>query len=670
MKREEAKSRIEQLSVEISKHNHSYYILNTPTVTDFQFDIMLSELEQLEKLFPEFDSVNSPTKRVGSDLSNSFKEATHAYPMLSLSNTYSEEEVADFDGRVGKLTDKSIEYCCELKYDGTSISLTYEKGELVQAVTRGDGVKGDDVTVNVRTIDSVPLKLQGDDYPDKMIVRGEIVLSFKRFEEINAERRAAVEVPFANTRNAAAGTLKLHDSREVARRGLDAYFYYVFSEDLDIDGHFESVKKLREWGFKVSDDTIKCKTLDEIYTFLKEWDVERDNLPVPTDGVVIKVNSKELQQQMGTTSKSPRWAIAYKFKAERVSTELISVSYQLGRTGAVTPVANLKPVQIAGTTVSRASLHNADIIENLDLHNGDTVYVEKGGEIIPKIVGVETSLREANADKVIFIDRCPECDSELKRYGEESAHYCPNSSGCSPQIRSRIEHFVGRTAMDIEWLGKETIAQFYNLGILSSISDIYRLPSTIDSVELTSFKERSRENLLRAIEESIKQPFEKVLFGLGIRHIGATAAKRLVRKVGSIDKLMSMSVDEVEEIDSIGEKMALSLRAHFANETNREEIEFLKSCGLNFEEEIELVSDENLKLKGVSIVISGNFGSAQRRKELGAIVEANGGKLSSSISSKTSYLLAGAKIGPAKLTKAEKLNIPIIDEVKFLSMIE
>jgi len=669
MTSEKTRKRILELREELEQHNYNYYVLNQPTIGDETFDHLMNELIELEKEAPELNDPNSPSQRVGSDINQQFTQVRHTYPMLSLSNTYSESEVQEFDQRTRKLVDEPFTYVCELKFDGTSISITYENGQLVRAVTRGDGVQGDDVTANVKTIRSVPLKLKGD-YPEKFEIRGEVLMPFASFEKLNEARSEAGEAPFANPRNVASGTLKLQNSSEVAKRNLDAIFYYVLGDNLPSDGHLELLEKAKKWGFKVSEHTRACKTVDEIFDFLHYWDEERKNLPVATDGVVIKVNSRRIQEEMGYTAKSPRWAIAYKFKAERLATRLKAVTYQVGRTGAVTPVANLEPILLAGTIVKRASLHNADIIANLDLHIDDQVYVEKGGEIIPKIVGVDTSSRKKDAARVEFITNCPECGTELKRTEGEAAYYCPNENGCPPQLKGKLEHFCSRGAMDIEGLGKETIRLFFDKGLLTDVASIYDLPEKQGQIlALDFFQEKSVNNLVNGIEKSKQQPFEKVLFGLGIRFIGETAAKKIVRAFGSIEKLEDASLEELIAVDEIGEKMAQSLRNYFDDEKNRILIQQLRKAGLTMEvDEDSLPTSE--KLKGLTFVISGNFGTSQRRKELGELVEQNGGKNAGSITGKTDYLLAGDKMGPSKREKAEKLKIPIIDEPEFLKMIE
>lgn len=667
MEREEAYRKINELRKELEDHNYKYYVLAQPEISDYDFDMKLRELERLETEFPEFADPYSPTQRVGSDISKAFEQVEHRYPMLSLSNAYSEGEIADFDNRIRKLIEVDFEYVCELKFDGSSISLLYENGKLVRAVTRGDGVKGDDVTSNVRTIRSIPLVLRGTDYPEVFEIRGEIVLPFQVFEELNKQREEAGEPLFANPRNAAAGTLKMQNPAIVASRKLDAYFYSLMGDYLPADGHYQNLKKAGKWGFKISDATQLCSNLDEVFKYLHKWDVERHKVPVATDGVVIKVNSRRLQEELGFTAKSPRWAVAYKFKAESAATILNSVSYQVGRTGAVTPVANLEPVQIAGTVVKRASLHNADIIKNLDLHLGDTVFVEKGGEIIPKITGVDAAKRHPMALPVEFIEDCPECGTPLVRNEGEAAHYCPNETGCPPQIKGKMEHFVSRKAMDIDGLGQETIELLYNQGLANSIADLYLLKKEQLST-LERMGEKSAQRILDGLEESKKAPFERVLFALGIRYVGETVAKKLAKEVHSIDNLRQKTKEELTEIDEIGDRIAESILDFFSKPEHIEMIEFLKNKGLQFQVSGELLRIRTEKLKGLSIVISGTF-EKHSRDELKQMIEQNGGKNVGSISKKTNYVLAGENMGPSKFEKAEKLGIPIISEEEFLKML-
>lgn len=663
---ENVRQQIEALRAELNQHNYNYYVLSQPTISDYEFDMKMHELQNLEMAHPELFDPNSPTVRVGSDVTKEFRQVAHRYPMLSLGNTYSEGDVADFYERVRKGLSEDFEIVCELKYDGTSISLTYEDGKLVQAVTRGDGEKGDDVTANVRTIRSIPLSLQGN-YPPLFEVRGEILMPWSVFEQLNKEREAQEEALFANPRNAASGTIKLQDSKEVAKRKLDAYLYYLLGEELPNNVHSQNMEAIRSWGFKVSDAMKVCKTLPEIFDFIKYWDVERKKLPVATDGIVLKVNSLRQQQELGFTAKSPRWAIAYKFQAERACTRLNEVTYQVGRTGAVTPVANLEPVLLAGTVVKRASLHNADIINGLDLHVGDMVYVEKGGEIIPKIVGVNTDMRNSSlGEKVEFIKVCPECGTPLVRVEGEAAHYCPNESGCPTLRKGKIEHFVCRKAMNIN-MGSETVDLLYEKGMLKSSADLYELKHS-DLASLERWGDKSASNLVASIADSVKVPFDRVLFALGIRYVGATVAKKLAAAMGSIEKLEQATFDELVAIDEIGDVIANSVLQFFRKEENRELVARLKAYGLQFqnsEEEQEVKGDA---LAGLSIIISGTF-ERHSRDELKQLIEQYGGKNVSSISSKTDYLLAGANIGPAKLEKAQKLNVKFLTESEFEQMI-
>ncbi|MDU1904020.1 MAG: NAD-dependent DNA ligase LigA [Dysgonomonas sp.] len=663
------RQRIEKLREELNMHNYNYYVLSNPTISDFEFDQKMKELTELEELHPEYADPNSPTLRVGSDLTKSFKQVEHRHPMLSLSNTYSEDEIQDFYDRVKKDLNDDFEIVCELKYDGTSISLTYIDGKLTQAVTRGDGVRGDDITANVKTIRSIPLTLRGDDYPAEFEIRGEIFMPWKVFEALNKERAEQEENLFANPRNATSGTLKLQDPKVVASRKLDAYLYYLLGENLPEKGHYENLMKAREWGFKISDATKKCSTIEEVFDFIKYWDVERKNLPVATDGVVLKVNSLLQQKNLGFTSKFPRWAIAYKFQAEQEITELQSVSYQVGRTGAITPVANLKPVQLSGTIVKRASLYNADAINALDLHIGDLVYVEKGGEIIPKITKVNIDARKPGSEKVEFITECPECGTKLVRDEGEAVYYCPNYMGCPPQIKGRIEHFVTRKAMNIN-AGSETIEHLYNAGLLphKNITDLYTLDWT-EVARLERWAEKSAKNLIKSVEDSKQVPYPRVLYALGIRYVGETVAKKVASAFPNINLLMNATVEELTEVDEIGERIAVSIVDYFQKEENREIITKLQEFGLQFEQSADILSQQTNKLDGATIVISGTF-EKHSRDEYKALIEINGGKNSGSISSKTNYLLAGANMGPAKLEKAEKLKITILSEDEFLKMIE
>lgn len=660
--------RIDQLREELHVHNYNYYVLNAPVISDLEFDKLMRELQDLEALHPEYYDPNSPSVRVGSDLNKNFTQVEHKYPMLSLGNTYSQAEVTEFYERVSKSLNEEFELCCEMKYDGTSISLTYEDGKLVRAVTRGDGVRGDDVTDNVKTIRSIPLVLHGEGYPKNFEIRGEILMPWNVFEELNRERELREEPLFANPRNAASGTLKSQNSAVVANRKLDAYLYYLLGDNLPHDGHYENLQEAAKWGFKISHISRKARTLQEVFDFINYWDVERKNLPVATDGIVLKVNSLRQQRNLGYTAKSPRWAIAYKFQAERALTKLEKVTYQVGRTGAVTPVANLDPVQLSGTVVRRASLHNADIIAFLDLHIGDMVYVEKGGEIIPKITGVEVSARPAGSEKVTFITHCPECGSELVRYEDEAAYYCTNETACPPQIKGKIEHFISRRAMNIEGLGPETVDLFYQEGLIHDIADLYTL-QTADICRLERMGEKSAENIIQGIERSKEVPYERVLFALGIRFVGETVAKKVAKAFRSIEALASANLDDLIHVDEIGEKIAGSIIQYFANEKNRILVERLRQSGLKLEADEEDLSGYSDKLKGMSIVISGVF-ARHSRDEYKALIEKHGGKNVGSISKKTSFILAGDNMGPSKLGKAQQLNIPIKDENEFLAMIE
>ena len=658
--------RIDQLREELHTHNYNYYVLNAPVITDQEFDHLMRELQDLEAKHPEHFDPNSPSVRVGSDLNKNFKQVEHKYPMLSLGNTYSQAEVTEFYDRVSKSLNENFEICCEMKFDGTSISLTYEHGKLVQAVTRGDGVRGDDVTDNVKTIRTIPLILHGD-YPDSFEMRGEILMPWDVFEELNRERELREEPLFANPRNAASGTLKSQNSAVVASRKLDAYLYYMLGENLPHDGHYENLMEAEKWGFKISHITKKVHSLQEIFDFINYWDVERKNLPVATDGIVLKVNSLRQQRNLGYTAKSPRWAIAYKFQAERALTRLNKVTYQVGRTGAITPVANLDPVQLSGTTVRRASLHNADIIASLDLHIGDMVYVEKGGEIIPKITGVDIDSRSADAEKVEFISHCPECGSKLIRYEDEAAFYCPNETGCPPQIKGKIEHFISRRAMNIEGLGPETVDQFYQEGLIHNVADLYSL-SADDICRLDRMGEKSSDNIIQGIARSKEVPYERVLFALGIRFVGETVAKKVAKAFRSIDALAAANLDALIHVDEIGLKIAQSIISYFADEKNRELVERLRNAGLKLEADEEDLSGHTDILQGKSIVISGVF-SRHSRDEYKELIEKHGGKNVGSISKKTSFILAGDNMGPSKLEKARSLGIAIIDENEFLSMI-
>lgn len=662
------KERILALRKQLNEHNYKYYVLNEPDITDFEFDALMRQLQQLEAQHPELADPNSPTQRVGSDLNQEFKQVAHRYPMLSLANTYNQEEVRDWYQSVQRgLQGEPFEVCCEMKYDGLSISLTYVDGQLVRGVTRGDGIHGDDVTANVKTIRCIPLVLPGTGYPHEFEIRGEILMPWKVFERLNAEREAAEEPLFANPRNAASGTLKSQNSRLVASRQLDSYLYYLLGDTLPTDGHYENLQEAARWGFKISQGMKKVKTLEEIFAYIDYWDTERKKLPVATDGIVLKVNSLRQQQRLGYTAKSPRWAIAYKFKAERALTRLEEVTYQVGRTGAITPVANMQPVQLAGTTVRRATLNNEDFIRSLDLHIADYVYVEKGGEIIPKIVGVEVDKRPADAKPVTFITHCPECGAQLVRYPGEAAYYCPNDAACPPQIKGRIEHFIARRAMNIDSLGPETVDEYFRRGLIHNIADLYDIKVT--DICAGGNKQRSALKIVKAIEASKQVPFERVVFALGIRFVGETSARLSARRMGNIDALMNASLSTLMQIDGVGEVIANSILSYFRNPTNREIVERLRACGL----QMSIVSDEAVPasnvLEGKSIVISGVF-QHHSRDEYKALIERHGGKNVSSISGKTSFILAGENMGPSKLEKAEKLGVAIVDEDTFLKMIE
>lgn len=670
------KDRILQLRRELHEHNHRYYVLNQPTISDQDFDFLLHELQELEAKHPEMYDDNSPTQRVGNDINQQFNQVEHRYPMLSLANTYNREDVQTWYTQVNKgLEGQEFEICCEMKYDGLSISLTYENGRLVRAVTRGDGVRGDDVTQNVRTIRCIPLQLPEDlsaenmagGYPETFEIRGEILLPWESFRRLNAEREESGERLFANPRNAASGTLKSQNSRVVAERGLDAYLYYLLGEQLPSDGHYENLMQCARWGFKMSEGMKKCKTLHEVMDYISYWDVERKNLPVATDGIVLKVNSLRQQQHLGYTAKSPRWAIAYKFKAERVCTPLLEVTYQVGRTGAVTPVANMAPVWLAGTTVKRATLNNEDFIRSFDLHVGDYVYVEKGGEIIPKIVGVDVSRRSADAEPVRFVTRCPECGAELVRYEGEAAHYCPNEAGCPPQIKGRIEHFIARKAMNIMTLGAETVDDYYNRGLIHNFADLYELTPQ----QITSGNENrivSAQKVVKGINDSKEVPFERVVFALGIRFVGETTARLLARHFKDMDSLANASLDQLLEVDGVGNVIAESVIRYFNDKENIEIINRLRGYGLNMKLSEQQLSDRSDTLAGKSVVISGVF-QHHSRDEYKQIIEQHGGKNVGSISGKTSFILAGANMGPSKLQKAEKLGIPVVSEDDFLEMI-
>jgi DNA ligase (NAD+) len=670
MTKPEAKKRIEELVKELEEHNHRYYVLDKPTISDFEFDKLLEELQELEKQHPEFLSPVSPSQRVGGTITKTFRTIKHRYPMLSLSNSYSEDDLLDFDRRVreglGLGEGDKVQYVCELKFDGLSIGLTYRNGQLDQAVTRGDGVQGDEVTTNVKTIRSVPLQLHGD-YPSDFEIRGEIFLPRKVFDAINKEREEIGETPLANPRNAASGTMKMQDSAVVASRKLDCYLYFILGEDLPFKTHYESLQAAKSWGFKVSEEAALLENIQGVLDYIHHWDKKRSKLPFDIDGIVVKVNDYRQQRHLGFTAKSPRWAIAYKYKAETVSTELQKITYQVGRTGAITPVANLKPVPLGGTTVKRASLHNADIIEKLDVREGDTVFVEKGGEIIPKIIGVDVSKRKAGTQPTRYITNCPECDTPLKRDEGEAVHYCPNFSGCPPQVKGRIEHFVSRKAMNIDSLGGETIEQLFEAGLIHNIADLYDLRKE-QLLPLERMAEKSATNLIAGIQASREVPFERVLYAIGIRHVGETTARKIARKVGSLEKLMTMGREELLGIDEVGEIIAESIEAYFSDPLNLKVINRLKEAGVQFEVSADQLKAGTDKLKGLTFVISGVF-TRFSREQLKEMIELNGGKSSGSISGKTSYVLAGENMGPEKLKKAQNLGVKIISEEDFAGML-
>ncbi len=662
MEKKKAKDRIEQLSKALNEHNYRYYVLAQPAISDFEYDSLMNELIELENQYPEFKDTNSPSQRIGSDINKEFEQVRHTYPMYSLSNSYSKEELADFETRIKKSIHGSIEYICELKYDGVAISITYRSGELLQAITRGDGEQGDNVTENIKTIRSIPLKLQGDDYPAEFVIRGEILLPHDGFRKLNEDKEKKGEQPFANPRNAAAGTLKLQKSSIVAKRPLDCFFYSIAGENLPYNEHYENLQKAKEWGFKISDHLTKCKTITEVFDYINYWEKARKNLKYDIDGVVIKVNSFEQQEKLGYTSKSPRWAIAYKFKAEQVETIVNSIDFQVGRTGAITPVANLQPVRLAGTIVKRASLHNEDQIKLLDVRINDTVYVEKGGEIIPKIVGINKGKRPDNASPVNFIKKCPECGTELAKI--EARHYCPNENGCPPQIKGKIEHFVSRKAMDIG-AAQATIEALYNKGLINDFSDLYFIKKE-DILQLNRFGEKSAQNLIDSIEQSKQVPFPRVLYALGIRFVGETVAKTLAQHFKSIDKLSEASYEELIQIDEIGHRIATSVKVYFQNTKNQKIIEKLKNAGV----QLSMKEEKNIKktLQGKRIVISGTF-HQYSREELKNLIESHGGKNTSSVSSYTDFLLAGENAGSRKLKQAEENNIPVISEDELLKML-
>ena len=658
---------INQLREELRRHNHNYYILDAPTISDYEFDMKLKELQALEDKYPEYYDANSPTLRVGGGVTKNFETVVHEERMYSLDNSYSKEDLLDWEKRIKKIVDGEVNYTCELKYDGASINLTYENGALVSAVTRGDGIQGDNVTTNVKTIKSVPLKLKGD-YPPKFNIRGEIVLPYDGFAKMNQERIAAGEEPYANPRNTASGSLKLQDSSEVAKRPLDCLLYSIKGDRLGIKTQFENLDKARQWGFKVPVESKLVKNIDEVLEFVNYWDEHRHDLPYETDGVVIKVNDLQQQDELGFTAKAPRWAMAYKFKAEQVATVLNEITYQVGRTGAITPVANLDPVLLAGTTVKRASLHNADQIEKLDIREGDTVFVEKGGEIIPKIVGVDFQKRGQDSQPTQYITHCPECHTKLIRKEGEAQHYCPNDKGCPPQIIGRIQHYISRKAMDIEGLGGETVALLVNEGLITNYADLYDLRKE-QVIPLERMAEKSAENLVSGIEKSKEIPFERVLFALGIRYVGETVAKKLVKHYKTIDAIVNATEEELVNVDEIGIKIAQSVKEFFASEENRILVKRLEEYGVQLEMSAEKLANQTDTLSGQTFVVSGVFEKVSRN-ELKKMIEDNGGKVSSSISSKTSYVVAGANMGPSKLEKANKLEVPIISEDDFLDMVK
>ncbi len=659
--------KINQLRDELRAHNYNYYVLDNPTISDYEFDIKLKELQALEEKHPEFYHANSPTLRVGGEVTKNFETIVHEYRMYSLDNSYSKEDLQDWETRIKKLVDGDVQYTCELKYDGASMSLTYENGSLIRALTRGDGFQGDNVTANVKTIKSVPLQLKGN-YPPKFEIRGEIVLPFDGFNKMNEERIANGEEPYRNPRNTASGSLKLQDSAEVAKRPLECLLYNIKGQNIGINTQYESLEKARAWGFKVPEASKLVNSIDEVLEFVNYWDVERHNLPYETDGVVVKVNDLQQQEELGFTSKAPRWAMAYKFKAEQVSTKLNSITYQVGRTGAITPVANLEPVELAGTTVKRASLHNADQIEKLDVRIGDEVYVEKGGEIIPKILGVDLSKRSNTSEITKYITHCPECDSELIRKEGEAQHYCPNYNGCSPQIIGRIQHYISRKAMDIEGLGGETVALLVNEGLIKNYSDLYELTKE-RVIPLERMAEKSADNLVEGIAQSINIPFERVLFALGIRYVGETVAKKLAKHYKNIDAIINATEEDLVNVDEIGIKIAESVLDFFKGEENVFIVERLKKFGVQFEISAEQQEGQTNILEGQSIVVTGVFESISRN-DLKKLIEDNGGKVSSSISSKTSFIVAGDKMGPSKKEKAEKLGVTLINESEFLQKIK
>ncbi len=667
MSHEQIQQQIDYLREELNRHNYNYYVLSKPEISDFEFDKLLKELSDLEEQYPEFNDPNSPTKRVGSDLTGEFTQVQHKYQMLSLANTYSDEEIKDFDARVVKGIGVSPEYVCELKYDGTAIGLTYKNGRLIQAITRGDGFMGDDVTSNVRTIKTIPLVLHGNDFPEEFEIRGEIFMPRQVFDDINAQREEEGDLPFANPRNAAAGTLKQLDPTIVAQRKLDCYLYFIFGENLPFNNHFENLNKAKEWGFKIPDNNKFCKSVDEVLAFIKQWDKDRKKLAYDTDGVVIKVNSYQYQKVLGFTAKTPRWAIAFKYKAEQVNTQLLSVDFQVGRTGAITPVANLAPVKLAGSTVKRASLHNADQIELLDIRIGDIVQVEKGGEIIPKIVGVDKTQRTLFSTPLHFISSCPECGTPLIKPEGEVKHFCPNQVGCPPQIKGRIVHFISRKALNIDGLGEETVELLFAKGLIKDIADLYLLKKD-QLLNLERFAEKSADNAINSIEESTSIPFPRVLYGIGIRYVGETTARKLALHFGSIEKIETANIEQLLEVEEVGDRIAQSIVEYFSNPITIDLIERLKQAGLQLKVDESLNQKISEKLNGLSLVISGSF-SRISRDELKELIQKHGGKCVSSVSSSTSMLIAGEKIGPAKLEKAHKLGVKIVSEEEFFKLI-
>jgi DNA ligase (NAD+) len=666
MKQSEAKARIEELRLLIEGHNHKYYVLNQPEISDFEYDLLLNELGTLEKKFPQFIVENSPTLRVGSDITQTFEQDEHKYPMLSLGNTYSEEELREFDSRIKKVTSEPIEYVCELKFDGASISITYKNGQLFRALTRGDGTKGDDVTSNVKTIRSIPIKINSETAPDEFVIRGEILMLRPVFNKLNQERIAADNPPFANPRNAAAGTLKLLDSRIVASRYLECFVYFLLSEDLPCNNHYDNLKKASEWGFQVPGSLKLCSNIGEVIEFISHWESERKKLSYDTDGVVIKVNSLSLQKELGYTAKSPRWAIAYKYKAEEATTRLLSVVFQVGRTGIVTPVANLEPVLLSGSTVKRATLHNADQIEMLDLHLNDMVYVEKGGEIIPKITGVDRSFRNEESQKIKFISHCPECGTELIKNEGEANHFCPNYLYCPPQIKGRIGHFISRKAMDIDGLGEETIDLLFSKNLIRNFADLYDL-RVEQLVSLERLGNKSASNILKSIKKSVETPYHRVIYALGIRHVGEIVAKTLADKFRSIDELINADQDQLTCVTEVGPKIAASLIAYFSDKKNLDLLERLRSKGIKFSKETEISQTGNT-LNGKTIVISGTF-LRHSRDEYKELIEKYGGKLATSVSGNTSFILTGENMGQSKKEKAMALSLPLISEIEFLKII-